>query len=70
VKLDHAEWFPFEVQFLTFLQADWASKEHLVYENPDKFPETLRERLRELSNTLHDISVAFDNLRDEIARIG
>jgi ppGpp synthetase/RelA/SpoT-type nucleotidyltranferase len=70
VKLDRTTWFPFEVQFLTFLQADWALKEHLVYENPAKYPASLHERLRELSSILHDISVSFDDLRDQIAGIG
>jgi len=58
--------FPFEVQFLTFLQADWALKEHLVYENPTRYPEELRNKLRELSDRLHDISLSFDRLRTDI----
>jgi len=69
VKLNRSLWFPFEVQFLTFLQADWASKEHLVYENPDKFPESICQQLKELSDTLHNASESFDRLRDIISSI-
>jgi ppGpp synthetase/RelA/SpoT-type nucleotidyltranferase len=61
--------FPFEVQFLTFLQADWALKEHLVYENPTRYPEELRNKLLELSDRLHEISESFDRLRADIDRI-
>lgn len=61
--------FPFEVQFLTFLQADWALKEHLIYENPTLFPEALRNEIRELSNRLHNITVSFDRIRTEIDHI-
>lgn len=69
VKINRSLWFPFEVQFLTFLQADWASKEHLVYENPEKYPESVRQQLKELSDTLHNASESFDRLRDIIAGI-
>lgn len=69
VQLKRGPFFPFEVQFLTFLQADWALKEHVVYENSALFPEVMRNELRELSNRLHDISVSSDRLRTEIDRI-
>lgn len=69
MKINRSLWFPFEVQFLTFLQADWASKEHLVYENPDKFPERIRQQLKELSDILHNASESFDLLRNEISSI-
>jgi ppGpp synthetase/RelA/SpoT-type nucleotidyltranferase len=66
VRLASGAWFPFEVQFLTFLQLDWAQKEHLVYENPGRFPQEIREELRRLSDALHDISVRSDILRTAI----
>src|SRR5262249_55600637 len=59
LRIARDSFFPFEVQFLTFLQADWSLKEHLIYENPSIFPEKLRDELREVSDRLHDISLSF-----------
>ena len=66
VRLQSGEWFSFEVQFMTFLQLDWAQKEHLVYENPERFPAAIREELRKLSDALHEASMRSDILRTAI----
>ena len=51
---------------MTFLQLDWAQKEHLVYENPERFPAAIREELRKLSDALHEASMRSDILRTAI----
>ena len=59
-------YFPFEVQFLTFLQADWAAKEHRVYEYRDKIPDDIRQSLKELSTIFNFVSRYSDELREKI----
>lgn len=66
IKIDTDVYFPFEVQFLTLLQADWAWKEHLVYEHSSKIPDYIKVKLRELSDFLDSASRASDELRKEI----
>jgi ppGpp synthetase/RelA/SpoT-type nucleotidyltranferase len=66
IKIGTKEWFPFELQFLTFLQADWAYKEHLVYENPNKYSAQVKDKLKNLSDQLHQVACNFDALRSEL----
>ena len=69
VKLRNSNWFPFEVQFLTFVQHTWDQIQHPVFESPPLYSEELRSGLRALSDEFHRLCQNGDSFVAKIESI-
>jgi ppGpp synthetase/RelA/SpoT-type nucleotidyltranferase len=63
--------FPFEIQFMTFLQLDWATKAHPVHEHETIFSGNAdaHQRLSELSEDLFELDTRGNQLFYDLQRI-
>lgn len=61
-RISNTEWFPFEIQIMTFLQHDWGEKQHIAYESPEPIPTSFHASFYRLSNQLYKIDQQFESL--------
>lgn len=63
-RISETEWFPFEIQIMTFLQYDWGEKQHIAYEHPGPIPISFHESFFGLSERLYQIDQHFEALTE------
>jgi ppGpp synthetase/RelA/SpoT-type nucleotidyltranferase len=63
IKIKPHFWFPFEMQFMTYLSHDWDQKQHYIYENQEDIPDHIQQVFLDLSETLFKVDQTFENLR-------
>lgn len=57
-------WFPFELQVMTYLAHDWDKKQHIIYEYPDKVPQSVDGLFKEMSTKLLEVDNTFDQAKE------
>jgi ppGpp synthetase/RelA/SpoT-type nucleotidyltranferase len=68
IQLGPSEWFPFELQLMTYLQHDWDQRQHHIYEDLELFPDNIKDRYRSLSERLEDVEQEFARVQEAVRR--
>lgn len=69
IRLYGDRWFPFEVQFHTGLQAIWADIDHIIYENYSKLDPTIRDRMKSIAESLHELTLMLQEVEQEVQEV-